>query len=200
MSEESERRSRLRWVTLGEAVAIAAVVISGLTFWNSYEDRRDAREEKVAATHARPLRLKATADAEGDRLALAPVDETQPIQGQVVRLPPGFGVAPVTTSSDARIEAGWFADALKADRKRRHLSDDAPGDARVPVMIETSYLANGDPAKARAFYDVGYALEGRFLRGTAVRLRGLSLIGQAPADDKAADARLATLWASRARG
>ena len=49
MSEASERkrRSRLRWITLGETVAIAAVAISGLTFWNSYQDRRDARAEKA---------------------------------------------------------------------------------------------------------------------------------------------------------
>jgi hypothetical protein len=194
---ERRRRVGLRWVTLGEAVAIAAVVISGLGLWTSYQDRRDTREE-VAAAHTKPLRLKATASADGSTLSLAPVDDTQPIQGQTLRFPPGFGIAPVTTSSDARIEAGWFDEALKADRKRRHLPDDAPGDARVPVLIETSYLADGEPARARALYDIGYALEGRFLRGTAVRLRGLSLIGQAPAGDKAGDARLATLWAARA--
>jgi hypothetical protein len=65
-------------------------------------------------------------------------------------------------------------------------------------MIETDYLANGTPLKARAFYDIGYALEGHFLRGSSVKLRGLSLIGKAPPSDAAADQRLAALWEARA--
>jgi hypothetical protein len=66
------------------------------------------------------------------------------------------------------------------------------------VMIETDYLAGGVPLKARAIYDVGYALEGHFLRGASVKLRGLSLVTKAPADDAAADRKLAALWDARA--
>ena len=65
-------------------------------------------------------------------------------------------------------------------------------------MIETDYLANGTPLKARSFYDIGYALEGHFLRGSSVKLRGLSLIGKAPVSDAAADQRLTALWEARA--
>ena len=37
MSEtEAKKKSRLRWVTLGEAIAIAALVISGLGLWREY--------------------------------------------------------------------------------------------------------------------------------------------------------------------
>ncbi len=204
MSEQSERkrRSRLRWITLGEAVAIAAVAISGLTFWNGYEDRRDARSEKAAEaareTRPAPFYLKAGANADGSTLALTPVVADHVVQGQTLRFPPAFALSPVTTTSDARIEAGWFGDALKSDRKTRALPDETQGDERVPVLIETDYLAGGQAMKARAFYDVGYALEGHFLRGASVKLRGLSLIGKAPSSDAAADARLATLWEARA--
>lgn len=204
MIQESERkrRSRLRWITLGEAVAIAAVAISGLTFWNSYEDRRDARAEKAVeaarATTPAPFYLKAFANSDGSTLSLTPVVADHVVQGQTLRFPPAFALSPVTTTSDARIEAGWFGDALKADRKTRSLPDETQGDERVPVLIETDYLANGEAMKARAYYDIGYALEGHFLRGASVKLRGLSLIGKAPAGDAAADARLATLWEARA--
>ena len=204
MSQESERkrRSRLRWITLGEAVAIAAVAISGLTYWNSYQDRRDTRAEKAVEaareTTPAPFYLKAAANADGSTLTLTPVVADHVIQGQTLRFPPAFALSPVTTTSDARIEAGWFGDALKADRKTRALPDETQGDERVPVLIETDYLAGGREMKTRAFYDAGYALEGHFLRGASVKLRGLSLIGKAPASDAAADARLATLWDARA--
>ncbi len=199
MSEDSRRRARLRWVTLGEAVAIAAVLISGLGLWTSYEDRRQARSEKAAeSTHHAPFALRASPNGDGSVLTLIAVASDDVIQGQTVRFPPAFRLPAASTTSDARIEAGWFGDALKADRKTRALADETTGDERVPVMIETDYLAAGQSMKARAFYDVGYALEGRFLRGAAVKLRGLALIGKAPATAGAADARLSALWAARA--
>ena len=30
---EAQRRSRLRWITLAEAIAIAALILSGLGLW-----------------------------------------------------------------------------------------------------------------------------------------------------------------------
>jgi hypothetical protein len=199
MSEESQRRARLRWITLGEAVAIAAVLISALGLWNSYADRRQAQADKAAASpHHAPFAMRAAPNGDGSVLTLSAVGGDDVIQSQTVRFPPAFKLAPASTTSDARIEAGWFADALKADRKTRALADETAGDERMPVMIETAYLADGQQTTARAFYDIGYALEGHFLRGTAVRLRGISLIGKAPATDAAIDARLSSLWASRA--
>jgi hypothetical protein len=204
--ERAERKSRLRWITLGEAVAVSAVIISGLGLWINYQDRKDARVEKQAEkqaevartmTHA-PFHLKAEANSAGSTLTLAPVNADDAIQGQSIRFPPSFGLSPVTTTSDARIDADWFASALKADRKKRELPDQTQGDERVPVMIETDYLVDGQTLQARSYYDIGYALEGHFLGGSSVRLRGMSLIGPAAAQDAPADQRLAGLWALRA--
>lgn len=197
MSKDSERRSRLRWVTLGEAVAIAAVAISGLGLYTQWQDRREERAEKAATVYA-PLTLRASPNGDGSVLTLTAADPDDAVQSQSVRFPPAFGLPPASSAGDPRIEAGWFADALKAERKRRKLSDETVGDARMPVMLATTYLSHGQPRTARAFYDVGYALEGRFLRGSAIKLRGLSLIGAAPHADAAADQRLAALWAARA--
>lgn len=202
MTDDTKRRSRLRWVTLGEAVAVAAVIISGLGLWNNYQDRREARAEKAAeasrATAPTPFHLRAGTSADGSTLALSPVGTDHVIQGQTLRFPPSFKLSPVSTTSDTRIEASWFASALKDDRHSRQLPEETQGDERVPVMIETEYLAGDTALKARAFYDIGYALEGHFLRGASVKLRGLSLIGKAPASDAAADLRLAALWKARA--
>lgn len=201
-SERARRRSRLRWITLGEAVAVSAVIISGLGLYISYEDRRDSRAEKAAEAQreATPhaFHLRATSANDGATLSLQSVSADQVIQAQTLRFPPSFKLSPVATTSDARIEAGWFADALKEDRHTRQLPDETQGDERVPVMIETDYLAGDQTMKTRAIYDIGYALKGRFLGGSSVKLRGLSLIGKAPASDAAADARLASLWEARA--
>ncbi|HEY0315055.1 MAG TPA: hypothetical protein VGC28_02195, partial [Sphingomonas sp.] len=200
--ERARRKSRLRWVTLGEAVAVSAVIISGLGLWMNYQDRQDSRAEKQAeasrATTRAPFHLKAEANSAGSSLTLAPVNADDVIQGQTIRFPPSFGLSPVTTTSDARIDADWFASALKADRRKRELPDETQGDERVPVMIETNYLADGETRSTRSYYDIGYALEGHFLGGASVRLRGLSLIGVAAMQDTPADQRLAGLWSLRA--
>lgn len=201
-AERARRKSRLRWITLGETVAIAAVIISGLGLWNSYMDRRDAQADKVAQaarsdTH-RPFYLKATANGDGSQLTLLPVNPDDVIQSQTLIFPPAFGIAAITTTSDARIEADWFADPLKDDRRKRDLPEESQGDERVPVMVQTDYLAGGQALSTRSYYDVGYALEGRFLRGAQVKLRGLSLIGPAPMQKTRVDQRLAGLWDVRA--
>ena len=153
--ERARRKSRLRWITLGEAVAVAAVMISGLGLWMNYQDRQDSRAEKQAetarsTTHT-PFYLKAQANSAGSTLTLTPVSADDVIQGQTIRFPPSFGLSPVTTTSDARIDADWFASALKADRKKRELPDETQGDERVPVMIETDYLADGQSQAARSY-------------------------------------------------
>jgi hypothetical protein len=200
--QKAERRSRLRWITLGEAVAVAAVIISGLGLYSSYVDHLDSRADKAAeaarSASPAPFFLRGNPTADGSTLSLTAVTADHVIQGQTLRFPPSFNLSAVTTSSDARIEAGWFADALKKDRRARELPDETQGDERVPVLVETDYLAGGASLKARAIYDVGYALEGHFLRGASVKLRGLSLVAKAPADDVAADRRLAALWEARA--
>jgi len=204
--ERARRKSRLRWITLGEAVAVAAVIISGLGLWMNYQDRQDSRADKVAETSRAAVRipfyLKAEANSSGSSLTLTPVSPEDVIQGQTIRFPPSFGLSPVTTTGDARIDADWFASALKADRKKRELPDETAGDERVPVMIETDFLAGGAaggaPAQTRSYYDVGYVLEGHFLGGASVKLRGLSLIGPAATQDTPADQRLAGLWGLRA--
>ena len=202
MSEgDRNRRARLRWVTLGEAIAVAAVMISALTLYLGWQDRRQDRADKAAeaarTTAPEPFALRATMAREGASLAIAAVADTQVIQTQTIRFPPALQLQPVVTNGDPRIEASWFASSLKAARRKRDLPGDTRGDARLPVMIETDYLARDRVSTARAYYDVGYVLEGRLLGGRTLRLRGLSLIGQAPSGTAAADRRLSTLWAAR---
>lgn len=198
MSEDSEnrRRSRLRWITLGEAVAIAAVLISALGLYTSWQDRRsDAADKAQASASAKAAHIfsvHATTARGGATLALAPIAEEQSIQSQRIAFPAALGVAPVETTGDPRIDAAWLADGLKKARHEAGMKDATAGDARLPIAITTTYLDDGTVRTDRALYDLGYAIEGHFLIGSSVRLRGLSLIARG-----ADPARIDALWAAR---
>ena len=190
---------RRRWITLGEVLAVAAVAISGLTFWNSYQERKGAEAERVA--HAREaeanarkaeqsqaaLVLKATPENDGRRLSLTALDPEQAIQSQRILFPTALGVDPVETVADARIEARWFADPLEKAIDDRKWS----GDARLPVALVTRFVVNGTMRSDAAVYQLGLRRDDG-LFGSAIRLRGLSLVGRTSA--KAAQAKVDALW------
>jgi len=197
-SEAAIRRRRLRWLTLAEILGVAALVISALTFRNSYSERRQSDEARTtdsrqASTRAHTLILKAQREKEGDRLSLTAADD-QLIQGQTIAFPRALGVDPVD-STDPRIEARWFAEGLKKARRAAGEEERVRGDARVPVAITTRFTADGKLAEDVTLYDIGYVTESSFLGGTSIRLRGLSLIGRSSAS--AAAARLDAIWATR---
>lgn len=199
--KQEAARIRRRWLTLGEILAIAAVAISGLTFWNSYRQRthaeaEQARAEGRSARDAAVLMLRATADRDGQVLTIAPSGDSQTIQSQTIRFPTSLGLAPIETTGDARIERDWFKTALVRARKAAEASDETVGDARLPILIATRYIAAGRAHEARAVYELGYVTRTGFLEGTNVRLRGLSLAGAAK-DDAGGQARIDALWKGR---
>lgn len=189
---------RRRWITLGELLAVAAVVISGLTFWNSYSERRSNEverqsDERSAEVRARTLILRGVPDKDGEVLAIsAPTD--QAIQSQSVTFPTALELDSIETTNP-RIEADWFDGALRKARKAAGQRDEDAGDERLPVAVTTRYVADGEMITDVSLYDVGYAVKDRFLRGGVVRLRGLSFIGRTRAD--AAQARVDSLWQTR---
>src|SRR5689334_7888552 len=91
---------RRRWITLAEVLGVIAVLISGLTLWNSYRQRSDEEADKAAAqsqaaAEAQILLLRASPDREGRTLALAPATSGQTIQNQTIAFPASLGVAAI---------------------------------------------------------------------------------------------------------
>lgn len=192
------RRRRLRLLTLGEILAVAALVISGLTFWNSYEERRHAEADKVASTTkesraARTLVLSGKADKDGNRLTLAALGG-QAIQGQAIAFPTALDLSPVD-SSDPRIERRWIESALIDALKKAGDKEKGGGDARLPVAITTHFYTDDSLVDDVALYDIGYATSSSFLGGTDVKLKGLTLIGHTSA--ATAQKRIDALWSAR---
>jgi len=201
-SEEAEAAAvRRRWITLAEVLGVIAVLISGLTLWNSYRQRTSEEADKAAAraeaeTEARVLVLRATPDREGRRLGLAAATEGQTIQNQNISFPGPLGVAAVDTLIEPRIEAGWFEQALLRARHERGGDEENRGDERVPIAITTSFFSGGRAYRDSAIYDIGYRVEGGGLfGGHKIRMRGISRVETV--SPRAMQARLDALWASR---
>lgn len=173
---------RRRWVTLGEVLAVVAVVISALTLWNSWAERSDSEamktvEARQASTRAATLALTATASGT-HQLVLKPTSSEQTVQSQTIAFPTALGAAPAETTGEPRIEAAWFEHALKKARNQAGLPDDSRGDERLPVIITTRFLVGSDAFQDVAIYDLGYSISGRWLAGHSVTLRGLSLVSR----------------------
>src|SRR3712207_4169604 len=99
---------RRRWITLGEILAGAAVLIFGLTLWNSYSERSTNQAEKAeekARASARTKALVLKAEGTGKMLALAAVDPGQAIQSQRIFFPSPIGAESIDTLIEPRIEA-----------------------------------------------------------------------------------------------
>jgi hypothetical protein len=193
-----------RWITLGEMLAVAAVLISALTLWNSWSERSSTEAEKAAeakqsSTKAATLILRA--QDSGKTLTLTPGSSDQSVQSQTIRFPTALGVGPAETTGEPRIEGSWFESALKDARERTGLPDNSRGDERLPVMITTQYLVDGDAHVDVALYDIGYTIEGRMLGGHTITLRGLSLVTRGKASGMAAklDARWIRLFPDKAK-
>jgi hypothetical protein len=189
--------TRRRLITLAEILGVIAVLISGLTLWNAWQERTGAEadkaaERRAASAEAQTLLLRGTADREGTRLSLAAADSGQTIQTQTIAFPSPLGVAAVDTVSDPRIEAGWFDRALL---RARGDADESRGDERMPIALTTAFYAGGAMHRETSIYDLGYRVEGGgLLGGHRIRLRGLSRVRQVPR--AAAQARLDALFAT----
>lgn len=195
-----KEKTRRRLISLGELVAVLAVLISALGLFNSWSERRQKDQERITseqkaaaaerrATAAAGLLLRARPDKSGSRLDLSPAREEQVVQMQTLTFPAKLGISPVETSGDARIEASWFTGNLKKARRAAKRPDETTGDERLPVLIETVYVDGGETRRDRTLYDIGYAVrEGGLFGGSQVELRGVSLVAR-KADAAALDAR-----------
>lgn len=188
--------ARRRWITLGEVLAVLAVVISGLTLWNNWSQRSDSDAVKAADAQrasARAATLVLVSSGSGEHaLALRPASPDQSVQSQTVIFPSALGISPAETTGEPRIEGEWFARELVKARNEARLPDESRGDERLPVAITTRFLVDGEAHEDVALYDIGYGISGGWLGGHSVTLRGISLVSRVKGT--AAQAQLDARW------
>jgi hypothetical protein len=181
---------------LGEVLAVLAVAISALTFWNDWTERNDSKavqrsDAQRASARATTLVLLA-ANIGKQTLALKPASAEQTVQSQTVLSPSALGSAAVATTWESRLEAIWFERALVTARELAGFPDSSRGDERLPTVMITRFLVDGKPHEDVALYDIGYTISGRFLSGHTVTLRGLSFVSRLKT--RAAQAKLDARW------
>jgi hypothetical protein len=160
---ESQKRSRLRWVTLGEAIAIAALVLSGLGLWHEWNRREEAKvviEKPVTI----PLTLRGRVTDDGRRLEIQPVEDGHALQSLTIT---AVGLK-IELGSDGELSAGDLEDALGKPT-------DGEDRQRLRVRIAARYVEAGADKTATGFYVLTYKWEGGgLLGGKSLRLVGLS--------------------------
>lgn len=168
-AEKAEARAiRRRWVTIGEIVAVAGVVIAGLSLWMSWREQRSAEAERAiaasqaAAARAR-LELRAALVEDGRQIQLS--DPAQEILETRIAFPSALRVgqrAPMTP----RIDRDWFATAVLA-------ATDGGADVRegrLPVLVTIGYGAGEAMRRDRAIVELVWSTNGRLLVGRRLRL------------------------------
>lgn len=159
----AQRRARLRWVTLGEAIAIAALILSGLGLWHEWNRREEAKVivEKPAAI---PLALRGRAQDEGRALEIAPVEDSHALQSLTI----SANGSTVELGSDGLLDADAAEDLLGEAAAGK-------GTRRLPVRVVARYVEAGADKTATGSYALAYRWQsGGLLGGRSLRLVGLS--------------------------
>ena len=188
-SERAEAAAiRRRWITLGEIVAVAGLIISALALYFSYADRRadeaERRREKASEEKVRSaILLTATPTDGGRKLKLG--DPNHSVQSITIAFPTASGIGAQTSSVTPEIDSRWFAAKLLA------LTDKGPDDAtgKLPVLITADYWDGDTQRHDAAIYDIVWESHGRLIEGRALRLKGLLLHQRKGATQSAIDAR-----------
>jgi hypothetical protein len=162
---ESQRRSRLRWITLGEAIAIAALILSGLGLWHEW-NKRDDSKVVIEKPTAIPLALRGRVTDDGKELEISPIEDSHALQSLTLSVPTSGAV--IEVGSDGQLSARAIESALNnVDRDK--------GTQRLRVRIAARYVEAGADKSATGSYVISYKWEGGgLLGGKSLRLVSLS--------------------------
>jgi len=165
---EAQRKARLRWVTLGEAIAIAALIISAAGLWLSWRTSGDDKgpTEVVEKRQAVPLALRGKTENDGRVLTITPVEDSHALQSLDVTV---AGAAAIEAGSDGQLEASDLETAL-GDK-----AAEGEGAHRVRVQIASKYVEAGADKLATGSYVISYRWEGGgLLGGRSLRFEGFT--------------------------
>ena len=164
----SDSETRRRWITLGEIIGIAALIVSGIGVWIAWKSSNEDRPTRVVEQRsAVPLALRGAADGDGSTLTIIPADPSHALEGLTLSIKGG---ATIEVGSDGRLSASDVQAALKGREKE-------PKDVThsVPVRIDARYVEMGKDRRGGGNYVLRYKWEGGGLfGGRSLRLVGLS--------------------------
>jgi hypothetical protein len=165
---EAERKSRLRWVTLGESIAIAALIVSAAGVWLSWKggDEHKGPTTVVEKRQSVPLALRGKPLDDGQTLEISPVENGHALQSLNVLV---AGSSAIDVGSNGELRASDLEKAL-GDK-----AAEGKGTHRVSVRMDARYVEAGADRTANGSYVIGYRWEGGgLLGGRSLRITGMS--------------------------
>ncbi|HET7709095.1 MAG TPA: hypothetical protein VFK50_06115 [Sphingomicrobium sp.] len=162
MSESGQKRKS--WISVGEAIGLAALVISGLGLWIAWQDSsEDSPTRIVEQRQAIPLTLRGVPEDGGRTLEILPVEPGHGLQSLTLAVK---GRPPIEVGSDGRLAASDLERALgNVDKK----------DGTITARIDARYVEAGADRRAGRDYRIRYRWEGGGLfGGRSLRIAGLS--------------------------
>jgi len=166
MNETESQRTRRRWITVGELIALLALIVSAAGVWISWKSSDERGPTAVVEQRQPiPLTLRGRREDDGRRLEISPVEPTHALQSLTITVP---GAAPIQVGSDGELASSDVETALAKrgdEPKDRTLS--------VRVRIESRYVEMGKDRRSSGTYTLRYMWKGGGLFGG----RTLHLVG-----------------------
>jgi len=155
---ETESQRRRRWITLGELIALAALIVSAVGVWISWKSSDDHGPARIVEQRQSiPLTLRAKREDDGTRLEISPVESSHALESLTVTLP---SASPIGVGSDGELDASDVESALKG-----HGSDPKDRTLSVGVRIDAHYVEMGKDRRASGNYTLRYMWKGGGLFG-----------------------------------
>lgn len=169
-----QARTRRRWISLAELVAVAGLLIGAATLYFNWSDRREdkAAQAQAAAVEGKSktlVTLTGEVGAGGDTIALSAADHE--LSEATVRFPAALGVASQDAMPGPAIQAPWIAPALLAATDKG--ADEQSG--RLPVLITVGWWDGDVKRSSTALYHLLWRTHGRVLQGRKLELTGIAL-------------------------
>jgi len=185
--------TRRRWINLGEFVAVAGLIIAGISLWLTWSDRRsdiaDKQAEKSAEASA-SARYVVKTSVRGNDVVIDP-DDRHSLGDINVVFPTALGVA-AQTSATQTISTGWYQSALLkatdggADRQT----------GKLPVLLTVNYMDDDKPLSTTGIFDIVWETKGGGLLGG----RSLHVVGVRLHERGGSQKRLDALWTVKPAG
>lgn len=168
MSETESERQRRRWVTFGELIALAALIVSAIGVWISWKSSGNDKPERIVEQRQSvPLTLRAKRENDGTALEISPVEESHALESLTVTF---AGASPISVGSDGELDASAVESALKA-----HENEPKDHSLSIRARIDAHYVEAGKDRQASGTYTLRYMWKGGGLfGGRSLRLLSLS--------------------------
>lgn len=165
---ETESQRRRRWLTLGEMIALAALIVSAIGVWISWKSNGEDKSTRlVEQRQSIPLTLRGKREDDGRSLEISPVESSHALESLSVALP---GASPIQVGSDGELAASDVETALKG-----HENEPKDRPFSVRARIDARYVEMGKDRRASSTYTLRYMWKGGGLfGGRSLHLMGLS--------------------------